>query len=174
MHVILSTPPFSSLLRIGGGMSQNNRDRAVREERKSVFAFRRRKKEEEENAHLHFSKKKKKKNLSTFLTFQAAALSDFLMPMLEYDPDRRATAAESLRHPWLQGPPPAGYGGSGSGEANANRKAAAADENDGDGDGDNTGGRNASHSPKRSRSASPPPPSLQQRCASSENVSSMK
>lgn len=32
---------------------------------------------------------------------QAAALADFMLPMLQYDPDRRATAAEMLRHSWL-------------------------------------------------------------------------
>ena len=34
---------------------------------------------------------------------QAQGLSSFLLPMLEYAPDKRATAAEMLRHPWLQG-----------------------------------------------------------------------
>ncbi len=33
---------------------------------------------------------------------QAQALADFLLPMLEYVPERRATAAEMLGHPWLQ------------------------------------------------------------------------
>lgn len=37
---------------------------------------------------------------------QAAALSDFLLPMLRFVPSRRATAAEMLRHPWLQGTAP--------------------------------------------------------------------
>lgn len=31
----------------------------------------------------------------------AYELSDFLLPMLEFDPNRRATAEECLRHPWL-------------------------------------------------------------------------
>lgn len=31
----------------------------------------------------------------------AKEFADFLKPMLEFDPDRRATAAESLKHPWL-------------------------------------------------------------------------
>jgi serine/threonine protein kinase len=46
---------------------------------------------------------------------QAQALTDFLLPMLEYVPSRRATAAEMLAHPWLrgaarqqEGAPPAG------------------------------------------------------------------
>ena len=33
---------------------------------------------------------------------QALALRDFLLPMLTFDPARRATAAEMLQHPWLQ------------------------------------------------------------------------
>lgn len=32
---------------------------------------------------------------------EAAALTDFLLPMLRVDPRSRATAAEMLRHPWL-------------------------------------------------------------------------
>lgn len=32
---------------------------------------------------------------------EAEQLADFLLPMLEYIPKKRATAAESLRHPWL-------------------------------------------------------------------------
>jgi len=32
----------------------------------------------------------------------AQEFSDFLLPMLEYDPRRRATAEQCLRHPWLQ------------------------------------------------------------------------
>lgn len=37
------------------------------------------------------------------IRMQAQGLSSFLLPMLEYAPDKRATAAEMLRHPWLQG-----------------------------------------------------------------------
>lgn len=33
----------------------------------------------------------------------AIELSDFLLPMLDYDPSRRASAAHMLRHPWLAG-----------------------------------------------------------------------
>ncbi|XP_005103669.1 SRSF protein kinase 3 isoform X2 [Aplysia californica] len=33
----------------------------------------------------------------------AREFADFLLPMLSFDPNERATAAESLRHPWLQG-----------------------------------------------------------------------
>lgn len=31
----------------------------------------------------------------------AAAFADFLTPMLEFDPEKRATAEDCLRHPWL-------------------------------------------------------------------------
>jgi len=31
----------------------------------------------------------------------AIAFADFLTPMLEFDPEKRATAEASLRHPWL-------------------------------------------------------------------------
>jgi serine/threonine protein kinase len=36
---------------------------------------------------------------------QARSMADFLLPMLHFDPDKRSTAAEALKHPWLQGPP---------------------------------------------------------------------
>ena len=32
---------------------------------------------------------------------EAAAISSFLQPMLQYDPAKRATAREMLAHPWL-------------------------------------------------------------------------
>ena len=32
----------------------------------------------------------------------AQELSDFLTPMLDYVPEKRATAAQCLKHPWLQ------------------------------------------------------------------------
>lgn len=32
---------------------------------------------------------------------EAAGFTDFLLPMLELIPEKRATAAECLRHPWL-------------------------------------------------------------------------
>ena len=35
---------------------------------------------------------------------EAQALADFMMPMLEYYPDKRASARELLRHPWLKMP----------------------------------------------------------------------
>lgn len=36
-----------------------------------------------------------------FMLEEASDFSDFLLPMLEYYPERRATAAECLGHPWL-------------------------------------------------------------------------
>ena len=36
---------------------------------------------------------------------EAQALTDFLLPMLEFYPERRATARDLLRHPWLTMPP---------------------------------------------------------------------
>ena len=38
---------------------------------------------------------------------QAQGLSTFLLPMLEYAPEKRATAAQMLQHSWLQGILPA-------------------------------------------------------------------
>ena len=35
---------------------------------------------------------------------EAQALNDFIMPMLEYYPEKRATARQMLRHPWLKMP----------------------------------------------------------------------
>ena len=32
---------------------------------------------------------------------EAAGFTDFLLPMLELIPEKRATAADCLRHPWL-------------------------------------------------------------------------
>ncbi len=36
---------------------------------------------------------------------EAQGLTDFLMPMLNYYPERRATAQQMLSNPWLQMPP---------------------------------------------------------------------
>jgi serine/threonine protein kinase len=33
---------------------------------------------------------------------RAKQFTEFLLPMLEYDPNVRATAAQCLRHPWLR------------------------------------------------------------------------
>ena len=37
---------------------------------------------------------------------QAQGLASFLTPMLEYLPDKRASAGSMLRHPWLRGEVP--------------------------------------------------------------------
>jgi serine/threonine protein kinase len=44
---------------------------------------------------------------------QAQGLADFLLPMLEPSPDKRATAQRMLEHPWLRGELPQVAGGSG-------------------------------------------------------------
>lgn len=36
-----------------------------------------------------------------FLLEEASTFSDFLLRMLDYRPERRSSAAHSLRHPWL-------------------------------------------------------------------------
>jgi serine/threonine protein kinase len=33
---------------------------------------------------------------------EAKEIASFIMPMLEYDTDKRATAAEMLKHKWIQ------------------------------------------------------------------------
>ena len=33
---------------------------------------------------------------------EAKEFAEFLLPMLDFDPDKRATAAECLQHPWLK------------------------------------------------------------------------
>lgn len=38
----------------------------------------------------------------SWLEEEALAFSEFLLPMLELDPSKRATAAECLQHPWLR------------------------------------------------------------------------
>lgn len=40
-----------------------------------------------------------------FKEIEAQALTDFLLPMLELDPQKRATAQQMLDHPWLFMPP---------------------------------------------------------------------
>ena len=39
-----------------------------------------------------------------FKEIEAQALTDFLLPMLEWDPQNRATAQQMLSHPWLSMP----------------------------------------------------------------------
>ena len=49
--------------------------------------------------------------LSSPFSLQADALADFMTPMLEYLPEKRATAAEMLQHPWLDGLGSEGWAG---------------------------------------------------------------
>jgi serine/threonine-protein kinase SRPK3 len=35
------------------------------------------------------------------LSLQAEILEDFLVPMLDFVPSKRATARDALQHPWL-------------------------------------------------------------------------
>lgn len=39
-----------------------------------------------------------------FKELEAQSLTDFLLPMLEWDPQKRATAQQMLSHPWLRMP----------------------------------------------------------------------
>ena len=47
---------------------------------------------------------------------QALGLRDFLEPMLNFVPGRRATAAQMLQHPWLRGELPSGGARRGDGK----------------------------------------------------------
>lgn len=42
-----------------------------------------------------------------FARAEAEALADFILPMLDFDPSKRATAAQMLAHPWLSEAAPA-------------------------------------------------------------------
>mmetsp|Transcript_47058 Transcript_47058/g.152748 ORF Transcript_47058/g.152748 Transcript_47058/m.152748 type:complete len:97 (-) Transcript_47058:216-506(-) len=42
-----------------------------------------------------------------FARAEAQALADFILPMLDFDPSKRATAAQMLAHPWLSEAAPA-------------------------------------------------------------------
>ncbi len=55
-------------------------------------------------------------------------MADFLRPMLEYEPERRATAQEMLSHPWLKAPVTGQIGQSGRGSAASAQTAAPGDE----------------------------------------------
>lgn len=43
---------------------------------------------------------------ASWACLQAQGLASFLTPMLEYLPDKRASAGQMLRHPWLRGEVP--------------------------------------------------------------------
>ena len=51
-----------------------------------------------------FPLKKVLTNKYNFKENEAQALSDFMMPMLEYYPEKRASARQMLNHPWLKMP----------------------------------------------------------------------
>ena len=59
-----------------------------------------------------------------FRADDASAMSDFLMPMLDFSPEHRATAGEMLTHPWLAEV----SGGEGRGERAAKAEAGVKDE----------------------------------------------
>lgn len=73
---------------------------------------------------------------------QARAFADFLMPMLNFVPSKRATAGQMLQHPWLRGesaPQPTAAGGRCSMERSQPRQRS------------HERSRTRSRSPKRSR-----------------------
>ena len=72
----------------------------------------------------------------------AAAMSDFLMPMLDFSPEHRATAGEMLTHPWLAEV----SGGEGRGEQAAKAEAGVKEA----AGGERTGGRRRRR-PRRGR-----------------------
>jgi len=70
---------------------------------------------------------------------EAKALNDFLLPMLEYYPSKRATAKQMLGHPWLNMPPNFDYCSNGEIEKNTknNLMNIITDEDDDDNDNNN-------------------------------------
>jgi len=70
---------------------------------------------------------------------EAKALNDFLLPMLEYYPSKRATAKQMLGHPWLNLPPNFDYFSNGEIEKNTknNLMNIITDEDDDDNENDN-------------------------------------
>eukprot|EP00887_Chlorella_sp_A99_P000093 scaffold16.g93.t1 len=85
---------------------------------------------------------------------EAHGLRDFLEPMLNFVPGRRATAAQMLQHPWLRGELPAPRGGASgcSRGGEDGREARRAQERSHS----RSRSRSRSRTPKRSRSPSPP------------------
>ena len=105
-------------------------------------------------SHKYFDKKgnlKRKKEMNSksikdilikkyfFKEDEAKALNDFLLPMLEYYPSKRATAKQMLGHPWLNMPPNFDYCSNGEIEKNTknNLMNIITDEDDDDNDNDN-------------------------------------
>eukprot|EP00878_Enallax_costatus_P025924 GHUV01027782.1.p1 GENE.GHUV01027782.1~~GHUV01027782.1.p1 ORF type:complete len:107 (-),score=27.45 GHUV01027782.1:895-1215(-) len=67
-------------------------------------------------------------SLVTTPAVQARGMADFLLPLLHFDPSERATAAEALKHPWLEGPPePAAAVSRDDGRRSHRRNSSAAD-----------------------------------------------
>ncbi|KAI3424978.1 hypothetical protein D9Q98_008359 [Chlorella vulgaris] len=86
---------------------------------------------------------------------EAQSFADFLLPMLNFVPSKRATAGQMLRHPWLRGEPlsharPAEKGGTSRHRSTEGRSQAKQRSTE--------RSRSRSRSPKRSRSPSPTPP----------------
>lgn len=39
-----------------------------------------------------------------WMEWHARGFADFLVPMLQFDPDQRISATEALKHPWINTP----------------------------------------------------------------------
>ena len=97
-----------------------------------------------------------------FADADAAAMSDFLMPMLDLSPEHRATAGEMLTHPWLAEVTGDERGAGGSPAVEESAAAAAGRiegevRGDGDGDGGGDGDGDASAATEPTAAVSPPP-----------------
>jgi len=100
-----------------------------------------------------------------FADADAAAMSDFLMPMLDFSPEHRATAGEMLTHPWLAEVTGGERGAGGSpaveeSAAAAGRIDGEARGGDGDGDGDGGDGDGGDASAATEPTAAVSPPSM--------------
>ncbi len=72
---------------------------------------------------------------------EAKAAAAFLLPILDFDPQRRATAQDCLAHPWLADAEEGEEQGEGEGEVDVSAAAAAAaTEEAGEGEGKTGGG----------------------------------
>ncbi|EFN54568.1 hypothetical protein CHLNCDRAFT_58196 [Chlorella variabilis] len=86
---------------------------------------------------------------------EARSFADFLMPMLNFVPSKRATAGQMLQHPWLRGesaPTRTGGGGGGGGRRSLEGRSQQQKQRS------HERSRSRSRSAKRSRSPSPTPP----------------